>query len=145
MKKKYLDTYEFDDDKGRLNLNLLEAWLSNTYWSPRIKRWEIQKGAENSTLVVGCYSGPEQVGYMRLVSDKTRFGYIMDVYVDELHRKKGIAQNMIHFAMDHPELKDVYQWVLATQDAHLVYEKLGFKPLSNPERWMILYKEKIRE
>lgn len=27
---------------------------------------------------------------------------------------------------------------LATDDAHGVYEKVGFKPLRNPEKWMYL-------
>ena len=144
MKTTIQGIYELDDDISRLNYDVLEKWLSRTYWSPRIGKEEIQKGAVNSTMVVGCYQGQEQVGYMRLVSDKTRFGYIMDVYVDPNHRSKGIARQMILFAMNKPELRDVYQWLLATRDAHTVYTKIGFGPLSHPERWMMLQKEKIR-
>jgi hypothetical protein len=43
---------------------------------------------------------------------------------------------MIKFILNHPELKDVYQWLLITKDAHGVYSKAGFKPLENPDRWM---------
>ena len=95
-------------------------------------------------MVVGCYLGQEQVGYMRLISDKTRIGYIMDVYVELDHRNKGIARQMILFALNNPELKDVYQWLLATRDAHTVYSGIGFSPLPNPERWMMIKKEKVR-
>lgn len=144
MKQKYLYIYEFDDDKSRLNFETLEKWLSKTYWSPNIKAEEIKKGSLNSTMVVGCYLGSEQVGFLRLVSDKTRFGYIMDVYVDVAHRKKGIAKNMILFAIRNPELEDVYQWFLATRGSHSVYKKVGFSPLINSERWMEFRKEKIR-
>ena len=144
MKIPHGGIYEIDDDPGRLDFDVLERWLSQTYWSPGIRKDEIRKAALNSTLAVGCYAGSGQVGTLRLVSDKTRFAYIMDVYVDGNHRNRGIARDMIRFAMERPDLRDVYQWLLATQDAHAVYRGLGFEPLPNPERWMILRKEKIR-
>jgi GNAT superfamily N-acetyltransferase len=144
MKAKIHGMYEIDDDIRRMNFDVLEKWLSQTYWSPRIGKEEIYKGAVNSTMVVGCYLGQEQVGYMRLISDKTRIGYIMDVYVELDHRNKGIARQMILFALNNPELKDVYQWLLATRDAHTVYSGIGFSPLPNPERWMMIKKEKVR-
>ena len=144
MKSHYLDLYEFDDDLGRLDYATLESWLTESYWSPRIKAAEIKKGAVNSTLVAGCYQDGRQVGYMRLISDKTRFGYIMDVYVAEAHRRKGIAENLVRFAMSHPDLADVYMWMLGTKDAHEVYRKVGFGPVTLPENLMVLKKEKVR-
>ena len=144
MKTKIHGMYEIDDDICRMNFDVLEKWLSQTYWSPGIGKEEIHKGAINSTMVVGCYLGQEQVGYMRLISDKTRFGYIMDVYVDQNHRNKGIARQMVLFALNNPELKDVYQWLLATHDAHSVYSGIGFSPLPDLERWMMFKKEKVR-
>ena len=62
--------------------------------------------------------------------------------LEPAHRRRGLAGAMIRFAMDHPEHRDVYQWLLATQDAHPVYEKLGFKPLEHPERWMIFRQQR---
>ena len=144
MKSRYLDDYEFDDDLGRLDYAVLEGWLSKTYWSPRIKASEIEKGAVNSTLVAGCYRDGKQIGFMRLVSDKTRFAFIMDVYVAEEHRRKGIAESLVRFAMGHPDLADVYSWLLGTQDAHSVYQNVGFGALTNPENMMMLKKDKVR-
>jgi hypothetical protein len=43
---------------------------------------------------------------------------------------------MVRFALSHPDMKDVYQWHLLTVDEHGVYEKCGFGPLPNPEKWM---------
>ena len=150
MRTSYLDVYEFDDDLARLDYRTLHAWLSNAYWSPRIGEAEIEKGAVNSTLVAGCYlrrageGHGAQVGYLRLVSDKTRFAFIMDVYVAQEHRRRGIAENLVLFAMSHPELQDVYSWLLGTKDAHSVYRKVGFGALANPENMMMLKKEKQR-
>ena len=133
--------YQISDDIQRINFEKVTEWLAGCYWSPGIKREEVERGAKNSSLVVGAYTQEgQQVGYARLASDKTRFGYFMDVFVDPTNRNKGIAQAMIRFAMIHPDHKSVYQWLLATQDAHKVYERIGFKPLSNPERWMAISK-----
>ena len=38
--------------------------------------------------------------------------------------------------VSHPELQGLRNWMLATRDAHSLYEKFGFKPLENPERIM---------
>lgn len=138
MRQEYKDLYEFDDDIGRLDFDVVTGWLANTYWTPNISKGRVVKAAANSAMVVGCYAGSQQVGYARIVSDKTRFAYIMDVYVADEHRGKGIAQNMLLFAMGSPELSDVTSWALGTRDAHEVYAKIGFQPLSNPERWMQL-------
>ncbi|OPZ94444.1 MAG: Acetyltransferase (GNAT) family protein [Firmicutes bacterium ADurb.Bin419] len=111
--------------------------LSKTYWTPGIGMEEVKRGAENSALVIGAFTENQiQVGYSRVISDKTRFAYILDVIVDENYRKKGIGQKMIKAIMEDCELKDVYQWLLITKDAHGVYDKVGFKPISRPLDWM---------
>ena len=137
--------YVLNDDMESIDFRRVTEWLAGSYWSPRISQTEVEKGARNSSLVVGAYGTEgEQVGYARMASDKTRFAYIMDVFVEPAHRRQGLAGAMVRFAMDHPEYRDVYQWLLATHDAHHVYERLGFKPLDHPERWMVLRKEKLR-
>lgn len=136
--------YEIDDDFGRLDFRTLERWLTATYWSPGIRMPEILQGARNSALNLGCYLGGEQAGYLRVASDKTRFAYIMDVYVEETHRRRGLARALVQAALAHPDLADVYQWALATRDAQAVYAQVGFGPLPVPGNWMSLRKEKIR-
>lgn len=139
---------EFVIKDGYENMNFSEVaqMLSKAYWSPGIKQEEIEKGAKNSALVIGVFDKKgTQIGYSRAVSDKTRFAYIMDVYVDEKYRKQGIGQKMINYILHHPELKDVYQWMLITKDAHEVYKKVGFKILSRPNDWMEIRKERPTE
>lgn len=120
-----------------LRIDDIHAMLSKVFWSPNITKAEIMKGIKNSALVVGAYhDGTHQVGFLRAVSDKVRFAYLMDVVVHEDFRRQGIGQRMVNCALSHPELKDVYQWLLITKDAHGVYEKCGFAPLKNPEKWM---------
>lgn len=111
--------------------------LSGAFWSPGIKIDEVKKGAINSALVVGAFTGSGmQVGYARAISDKTRFAYICDVMVEESYRRKGIGQMLVDHILASKELEDVYQWLLITKDAHGVYKKSGFGPVSRPEGWM---------
>ena len=130
-------TVDISSNKGDLRIDDIQNMLSKAFWSPNITKNEILKGINNSALVVGAYAeNGKQVGFLRVVSDKVRFAYVPDVVVSEDYRRQGIGQRMVKFALSHPELKDVYQWLLITKDAHGVYGKCGFEPLKNPEMWM---------
>ncbi len=130
--------YGFDN----MDFVKVTGMLSRAFWSPGIKIDEVRNGAANSALVTGVFSGEEQVGYARVISDKTRFAYILDVYVDENFRRTGIGQLMISSILSHDELKSVYQWLLITRDAHGVYSKCGFRELSFPGNWMEIRNER---
>ena len=72
------------DGIGQMDFERVTQMLSNAWWSPKIKIDEVRKGAFNSALVVGAFLLDQtQIGYSRVISDKTRFAYILDVYVDE--------------------------------------------------------------
>ena len=129
--------YTLKSGDKEMDYDRVTDMLKDVWWSPGIKKTEIIKGAQNSALLTGAFvSGGEQVGYARVISDKTRFAYILDVVVDSRYRKQGIGTAMINFILHHPELKDVYQWMLLTRDAHAVYQKTGFHSLSTPADWM---------
>src|SRR5215471_343517 len=130
--------YVLDDTLARLDFGRCHTWLTNTYWSPGITRLEVERGFQNSTLVVGAYRENELVGCLRAVSDRTRFGYLMDVFVESSHRGQGLGKALVRYALEHPDLVLVYQWTLATMDAHQVYRTVGFSELVNPERYMAL-------
>lgn len=131
--KQYIYTDGFD----KMDFDAVTAMLSKTYWCPGISKNEVMQGAENSALVTGAFSTEnEQIGFARVVSDKTRFAYILDVIVDERFRKQGVGKNMIRHILAHQDLRDVYQWLLITKDAREVYRKAGFNNLGSPDNWM---------
>jgi N-acetylglutamate synthase-like GNAT family acetyltransferase len=128
---------------NKMDFGQVTRMLKNAWWSVGIKEEEVVKGAQNSALIVGAFTREGlQVGYARVISDKTRFAYILDVYVDENHRRKQIGQNMIKYILNHPELKDVYQWTLTTRDAPGFYSKIGFQKSSESRRWMEIWHER---
>lgn len=101
--------------------------LANAHWSQGISQAEVEKAAANSALVVGVVDeSGRQIGFARVVSDKTRFAYLMDVIISEEFRDAGIGEKMIFYILEHPEFTDVYQWMLITTYAHDFYEKCGF-------------------
>ena len=70
----------------------VHAWLTTSYWTPGITRERIERASQHSALVLSAFDADEtQTGFLRVVSDKTRFAYLCDVWVDEAHRGKGLA------------------------------------------------------
>jgi nitroimidazol reductase NimA-like FMN-containing flavoprotein (pyridoxamine 5'-phosphate oxidase superfamily)/GNAT superfamily N-acetyltransferase len=129
--------YRISDDRSRTDFARVAAWLHEAYWCPGIPRWAVERAARGSSLVVGGYA-PEgqQVGYLRVVSDRTRFANLMDVFVDPAHRGRGLARAMTRFALEHPEHRGIARWLLGTRDAHGLYAREGFTPLTEPGRLM---------
>ncbi len=119
--------------EGLENMDFIKIteMLTQSFWSPGIEIEEVKKGAFNSALVVGAFNQQdEQIGYARVISDKTRYAYILDVIVHESYRKQGIGAKIIQYILDNVELSDVYQWQLITKDEHSFYKKFGFEPIA---------------
>jgi len=131
-----------DDDLQRFDFDRCHAWLTGTYWTPGITRTEVERSFTRSALVIGAYQGDRQDACLRVVSDLTRFAYIMDVFVDAAQRGRGLGTALVRFALEHPSATLVRRWMLGTNDAHEVYRRLGFSELSDPERWMTLGRQR---
>lgn len=124
--------YELTEE---IDVAAAHAYLARSYWSPGIPLETVQRAIANSLCVAVRHQG-EQVGLARVVTDRATFAYLADVYVLEAHRGKGLAQGMVQWLQDHPELQGLRRWLLMTVDAHPLYEKLGWTPLAHPERGM---------
>jgi predicted GNAT family N-acyltransferase len=84
---------------------------------------------------VGIFDDGGQVGYARVISDKYRSAYILDVIIEPARRGQGLGRQLMDNILHCPELQYVYQWMLITGDAHGFYEKCGFNKLSRPDDW----------
>lgn len=135
MRERFGD-YELDDDIGRFDFERVTGWLASTYWWPGVERATVERAHRNSAVVVGAYGANGQAGGLRVVSDRTTFAWISDVFVDPAHRKKGLALAMVKFAQRHPDLQNLRRWMLATRDAHDVYKAAGFTPVADATLFM---------
>jgi ribosomal protein S18 acetylase RimI-like enzyme len=133
--------YKLKDGFEVMDFIRVTEMLTTAFWSPGILIDEVIQGALHSALVVGAFdSQNRQIGYARVISDRTRFAYILDVIVDENYRKQGIGQAMVNYILAHQSLKAVYQWLLITKDAQEVYKKVGFKVTERKNDWMEIRK-----
>ena len=130
------DEFTISTDRARLQKEVIFEFLSQeSYWAKTRTREQTETAIDNS-LPFGLYCGPRQIGFARVVSDFAVFAYLGDVFVLEEFRGRGLGRWLVQTAIEHPELKGLRRWVLATQDAHTLYENFGFGPLKFPERWM---------
>ncbi len=124
-----------DDDKARLQVDRIHAWLSGSYWSPGIHRSLVERAIAGSHCL-GAYQGDEQVGYARMITDHATFGWLADVWIEESVRGQGLGRRMVQWFVDHPDFAGIRRLALVTADAHGVYKGVGFSALMRPERYM---------
>jgi predicted N-acetyltransferase YhbS len=131
MRREVVVGYEIDDDRDRVDIDMVHRYLSEeAYWVPGRDRTTIERLVRESTRVIGAYRGDEQVGFARVISDGTSVAWLGDVFVLAEHRGKGLGEELVQEAVEHPEHRDV-QWFLSTRDAHALYAKFGFEPASD--------------
>jgi GNAT superfamily N-acetyltransferase len=124
-------------DKSKLDLNVIEDYLTNhSYWAKGRSLSTIEKSIANS-LCFGVYTDKyQQVGFARVVSDFAVFAWILDVFILESYRKKGLGKLLMQEIVNYPELQGLQRWGLGTNDAHGLYEKFGFKIMAHPDHMM---------
>ncbi|SCL16824.1 GNAT family N-acetyltransferase [Micromonospora inyonensis] len=134
------DGYQLSTDPARLDLDRVHHWLStDAYWALGRDRETVVRAFANS-LPFGVYRPGDgvQVAVARVVTDRATFAWLADVYVDPAERGSGLGTWLAGAVRDHVSGFGVRRLVLATNDAHGVYAKVGFGPLDRPDRWMQL-------
>ena len=122
--------------RERLQIDAIHRFLSeDSYWAKERTREQTETAIKNS-LCFGVYKGENQIGFARVVSDYATFAYLGDVYITEEFRGKGLSKWLMETIVNYPDLQNLRRWVLATRDAHELYEKFGFTALKHPTRWM---------
>jgi GNAT superfamily N-acetyltransferase len=131
--------YVISTARERLDLGLVHEFISRSYWGQGRTLEMVQRANERS-MPFGLYleeaNGTwRQIGYARVVTDFTVFAFLLDVFVTEEHRNRGLGHWLMEVILGHPELDGVQGWLLGTRDAHRLYEKVGFRP-AEPGRYM---------
>lgn len=138
------DGFFLTDDKSKLCVDTIHGFLSRSHWAANRTRETVVKSIDHS-LCYGIYQDQRQVAFARLVTDNCTYAYLCDVFVDEAYRGRGLSKWMMQCIMGNPDLTQLRRFTLATKDAHGLYEKFGFKPLSSEEqrRFMSILNEGI--
>ena len=114
----------------RLDLDVIHGFLTHSYWAAGRSRERVEASIAHS-IPIGLYHGDQrpgalQVGFARVVTDRTTFAYLADVFVLDAHRGRGLGVWLVQTALGLPECEGV-RWLLGTRDAHELYRKFGFR------------------
>ena len=133
------DEYEISSDPQRLDLPTIHQFLRTSYWAADIPLDVVERAIRHSLCFGAFVGGNQQVGFARAVTDRATFAYVADVFVLPPHRGRGVAKLLLAAILAHPELGGLRRFLLATKDAHGLYEQVGFRTLPNPEQFMTIH------
>jgi len=135
--------YRTSSDIKNMDLTVIHAFISKSYWAKGIPL-NTMENAINNSLCFGVFTDSgSQVAFARMVTDSATFAYLADVFVLKEHRGKGLSKWLMQIIIEHPNLQGIRRMVLATSDAHNLYEQFGFKPLSSPKLFMELHQADV--
>jgi GNAT superfamily N-acetyltransferase len=129
----------YSSDPADLDRERVHNWLSeHAYWALGRAR-ETQDAAIDASRNYAAFdeASGEQLGYARVVTDGVTFAWLCDVIVAPGARGRGVGVGLVEFMLADLDPLGLKRIALATGDAHGLYERFGFEPLSNPEQWMV--------
>ena len=129
---------EFSADPERLDRDRIHAWLAEeSYWAAGRQR-ATQDAAIDASRNFGIYDTDtgDQLAYARVVTDGVTFAWLCDVFVASEARGRGVGVALVEGVVAALEPLGLTRILLATGDAHGLYEKFGFRPLEHPEDMM---------
>ncbi len=128
MRRELSGGFELDDDRARIDVAAVHAFISGeSYWGRGRSLELVQRTLAGSLRLLGLYDGVDQIGFARAVSDAATVAYLADVYVLEPYRGRGLGVELVREMVDGGELAEMY-WLLHTADASELYARLGFSP-----------------
>jgi len=133
-----MNNITFSKNKEEMDVVYIHAYLTQSYWNEGISLEKVQKCIDNS-LNFGMFEDRKQIGYARVLTDFVRFSYLMDVFIDPKLQGKGYGKLLMEHIFEDEDIRQLPGMLLATKDAHALYEKFGFKRFSeeNKNRFMI--------
>jgi len=129
--------FVISSDKEKLDIPFIHGYLSRrSYWAKGRSLEKVLLSVENS-LCFGAYAGDgRQVGFARVVTDGVVFAWLMDVFITEEERGKGIGKLMLEHILNHELVRGTNGIGLKTKDAHELYRQFGFGEIPDPQIWM---------
>ena len=116
---------EISTDKKRLDVDMIHAFLTHSYWAMGRTREQVVRSIEK-TVCFGVYINGKQIGFARVLTDEVVFAYLMDLFILEDYRSRGYARKLLNQILQHKDFLNVKKWFLGTRDAQGLYKKHGF-------------------
>ncbi|MDQ3846137.1 MAG: GNAT family N-acetyltransferase [Bacteroidota bacterium] len=136
------DDFQITTDKSRIDIPYVHGFLSQSYWAQHIPLGVVERSIKGS-LCFSVWNKDRQIGFARVITDEATFAYLADVFIDKEYRGKGLSKWLVKTIIDYPSLEGLRRFMLATRDAHKLYEKFGFQPLTYADRWMQIHNPNV--
>ena len=76
-------------------------------------------------------------GFARAITDYATFAYLSDLFIVPNYRDKGLGKMLVAQIVQYPTLQNLRSFLLASSDAHGLYENYGdFEPLERSAFYM---------
>jgi GNAT superfamily N-acetyltransferase len=122
-------------DPAKQDLDVIHSFLSQSYWAKGIPKETVARSLRGSLCFALLYS-QKQIGFARVISDLATIAYVGDVFVLPDYRGRGLSKWLMRCVTLHPDLQGLRRWLLATSDAHGLYQQFGFTALAKPHVFM---------
>jgi len=136
----YVPQYYISSNPDDIKLDDVCRLLWGVHWAANRPKKVIEKSINNSKCF-SLFDGHKQVGFARVITDHATFAYVSDVVIDGNYRGQKLGYWLITHILNHHEFATIAQWRLKTTYAHKFYKRLGFKPLSHPEKFLEIMKD----
>ena len=132
-------SFQVSTDQSKLDIPMIYRFLSEqSTWAVGISRPVVERSIENS-LCFGGYLDGRQIAFARVITDYATFANLVDVFVVPEYRGRGYGKQLIGAVLRHPSLQKLRRFMLATSDAHGLYERFGFTAPQQPQTLMERY------
>jgi GNAT superfamily N-acetyltransferase len=121
------DNFMVTTDLSRFDLSFLVDSLQSV-WRKGATRERIAQAFGNS-LCFGLFDGETQIGFVRVVTDRTFVSWVCDLFLASSSRKQGLGRWLMECVISHPDLVHTRLVFSAVPEAAGFYERIGFRPM----------------
>jgi aspartate/glutamate racemase/GNAT superfamily N-acetyltransferase len=117
-------------------------FLATAYWSEGIPAATVERAMRHSLCFAlwresdAEHTAPQLAGFARVVTDRSTFAYMCDVFIHPSQRGRGLGRWLVQRVLAQPSLQGLRRFMLATRDAHTLYARHGFATPAAPDRLM---------
>lgn len=115
---------EISSDPARLDFGWISRTLQASYWGEHLSVAAILKACDHS-LCFGAYIEGQQVGFLRIITDRAIISSVTDLIVSDRHQRKGVGTALLKAGLAHTDVCKTAV-ILRTRDAAEFYAKFGF-------------------
>lgn len=138
-----MSNYRVSTDQNDFDFEFIYQFISKSYWAKGIPKATLEKALANSLCFAVLDSHNIQCGFARLITDRATFAYLADVFIDENYQGQGLSKLLMQTIVTYPDVIGLRRMMLATRDAHGLYEKYGFEPIKNADSLMQIWQPDV--